>query len=87
MASGLRARGFVVLPAQGTYFLNVDLAPIGITDDVAFCEMLVSRHGVAAVPVSAFYAENAVRSVVRFCFSKTNATLEAALDRLETVAV
>ena len=86
LASGLRARGFDVLPAQGTYFLNVDLARLGITDDVAFCETLVERHGVAAVPVSAFYAENAVRSVVRFCFSKTDATLEAALDRLGTVA-
>ena len=85
LAAGLGVRGFHVLPAQGTYFLNVDLAPIGMTDDVAFCEMLVMRHGVAAVPVSAFYAENAVRSVVRFCFSKTDATLEAALDRLATV--
>ena len=85
LASGLQARGFHVLPAQGTYFLNVDLAPFGMTDDVAFCEMLVRRYGVAAVPVSAFYAENAVRSVVRFCFSKTDATLEAALDRLATV--
>ena len=87
LAAGLRARGFAVLPAQATYFLNVDLAPLGITDDVAFCETLVARHGVAAVPVSAFYAEKAVRSVVRFCFSKTNATLEAALDRLGGVAV
>ena len=57
-----------------------------MTDDVAFCETLVKRHGVAAVPVSAFYAESAVRSVVRFCFSKTDATLEAALDRLATAA-
>ena len=86
LASGLLARGFHVLPAQGTYFLNVDLAPLGMTDDVAFCETLVKRHGVAAVPVSAFYAESAVRSVVRFCFSKTDATLEAALDRLATAA-
>ena len=86
LASGLLARGFHVLPAQGTYFLNVDLAPLGMTDDVAFCETLVKRHGVAAVPVSAFYAESAVRSVVRFCFSKTDATLQAALDRLATAA-
>ncbi len=86
LAAGLAERGFAVLPTEGTYFLNVDLAPLGVADDVAFCERLVARHGVAAVPVSAFYAEEPVRSVVRFCFSKTDATLNAALDRLEGVA-
>ena len=86
LAGGLAARGFAVLPTAGTYFLNVDLAPLGVTDDAAFCRRLVVEHGVAAVPVSAFYAEDAVRSVVRFCFAKSDATLDAALERLEGVA-
>ena len=85
LAAGLSERGFAVLPTGGTYFLNVDLAPLGVDDDVAFCERLVAEHGVAAVPVSAFYAEDAVRSVVRFCFAKSDATLDAALIRLEGV--
>ena len=85
LAAGLAARGFAVLPTGGTYFLNVDLAPLGVTDDAGFCERLVAEHGVAAVPVSAFYAEDAVRSVVRFCFAKTDATLDKALERLEGV--
>lgn len=86
LADGLAERGFAVLPTAGTYFLNVDLAPLGIADDVAFCQALVADHGVAAVPVSAFYARDAVRSVVRFCFAKSDATLDAALERLEGVA-
>ena len=86
LAAGLAERGFAALPAQGTYFLNVDLAPLGITDDVAFCERLVAENGVAAVPMSAFYAEDPVCSVVRFCFSKSDATLLAALERLGRVA-
>ena len=86
LASGLAERGFAVLPTGGTYFLNVDLAPLGVTDDAGYCERLVAEHGVAAVPVSAFYAEDAVRSVVRFCFAKTDATLDAALERLDGVA-
>ena len=85
-ASGLTQRGFRVLPTEGTYFLNVDLAPLGVEDDVAFCERLVTQHGVAAVPVSAFYAQDPVRTVMRFCFSKRDTTLHAALDRLEGVA-
>ncbi len=83
---GLRERGFTVLDSQGTYFLNVDLAPLGATDDVAFCKTLVNDFGVAAIPVSAFYAENPITSVVRFCFAKRDETLNGALERLEYFA-
>ena len=51
-----------------------------------FCRRLVTEHGVAAIPVSAFYAKGAVRNVVRFCFAKRDATLDAALERLAGVA-
>ncbi|MCO5090409.1 aminotransferase [Bosea sp. (in: a-proteobacteria)] len=81
-AAGLRGLGFSVLPSAGTYFLNVDIAPLGESDDVDFCRRLVTETGVAAIPVSAFYAESAVRNVVRFCFAKRDATLDAALERL-----
>jgi aspartate/methionine/tyrosine aminotransferase len=89
-SEGLRSLGFSVLPSAGTYFVNIDIAPLmngksGETDDVAFCQRLVADHGVAAIPVSAFYAEAAVRNVVRFCFAKHDATLDAALERLEGV--
>jgi N-succinyldiaminopimelate aminotransferase len=79
---GLRTLGFDVIPSQGTYFVNIDIAPLGETDDVAFCRRLVMEHGVAAIPVSAFYAEGAVKSVVRFCFAKKDSTLDAGLERL-----
>jgi aspartate/methionine/tyrosine aminotransferase len=84
-SAGLADAGFTVLPAQGTYFVNVDLAGAGITDDVAFCEALVKTHGVAAIPVSAFYAETPVTSVVRFCFAKKDETLNGSLERLTQV--
>lgn len=41
-AAGLGAQGWTVLPCGGTYFLLIDLAPLGIADDVAFCRTLVS---------------------------------------------
>ncbi len=81
-AQGLAGLGFDVLPSVGTYFLNVDIGAFGESDDVAFCQRLVTQNGVAAIPVSAFYAEGAVRTVVRFCFAKHDATLDAALERL-----
>jgi N-succinyldiaminopimelate aminotransferase len=84
-AAGLADAGFDVLPAHGTYFINVDLSGRGIADDVAFCETLVREHGVAAIPVSAFYAQTPVTSVVRFCFAKKDETLKGSLARLAGV--
>lgn len=86
LAQGLTGAGFSVLPSQATYFLNVDLAPLGVADDTAFCRRLVAEAGVAAIPVSAFYADGSMRSVIRFCFAKTAATLDEALRRV-TAAV
>lgn len=83
LASGLGALGYTVLPSAATYFLNLDLAASDIAmDDVAFCDWLIDQAGVAAIPVSAFYAERPVTSVVRLCFAKQDATLDAALERM-----
>src|SRR5262249_17491359 len=86
LTQGLTQRGFKVLPSHATYFLTVELAPFGNVDDETFCRDLVREFGVAAIPVSAFYAVDPVRNVVRFCFAKTDATLDAALERIERAA-
>lgn len=86
LAAGLAAAGFDALPCEGTYFINVDLAPLGLTDDAAFCRRLVAEAGVAAIPVSAFYADASMRSVIRFCFAKADATLDGAVERLTRAA-
>lgn len=80
LASGLKKAGYKVLPSQATYFLSVDLGPGG--DDAAFCARMVKEARVAAIPVSAFYAEDHLRSIVRFCFAKKDPTLDEALLRL-----
>ncbi|MCX7323834.1 MAG: aminotransferase [Hyphomicrobiales bacterium] len=80
--SGLKTLGFEVLPSAGTYFVNIDISGLGQVDDVVFCKELVATHGVAAIPVSAFYVNRGVTSVVRFCFAKHDTTLDAALERL-----
>ena len=86
LAAGLSSIGFPVLPSQGTYFLNVDLKPLGLNEtDEAFCKRLVIDHKVTAIPVSVFYEDDPVTSVVRFCFAKKDATIDAALERLKPV--
>src|SRR5688572_3055395 len=83
LVGGLEAAGFATLPAEGTYFVSVDLAASGIeADDAAFCERAVREAGVAAIPVSSFYAEAPVTNVVRLCFAKREETLAAGIERM-----
>ncbi len=83
LRAGLEAAGFAVLTAEGSYFLTVDLAASGIeADDMAFCERAVREAGVAAIPLSAFYAENPVRNVIRLCFAKRPDVLDEGIARL-----
>lgn len=82
-AAGLAQIGLTVLPSKATYFLNVDLSTVSNdVDDAAFCLRMVEEAKVAAIPVSAFYAADHVRSVVRFCFAKTYDKLDGAVERL-----
>jgi aspartate/methionine/tyrosine aminotransferase len=40
------------------------------------------EHGVAAIPISAFYEADPVRTVVRLCFAKRDETVQTAISRL-----
>jgi N-succinyldiaminopimelate aminotransferase len=83
LAAGLTGLGYAVLSSKATYFLSIDLTASGITrPDTDFCESLVCEHGVAAIPVSAFYPQDAVTNIVRLCFAKDYTTLNSALERM-----
>ncbi|KGM35941.1 aminotransferase [Inquilinus limosus] len=82
-AAGLQRLGLAALPCDGTYFVNLDIGSTGFDgDDQAFCRHLIEEVGVAAIPVSAFYAETPLPTVARFCFAKQDAVLDEALARL-----
>jgi methionine aminotransferase len=74
--------GFRLLPVAGAYFQLVDYAELSSEDDVAFARRLTTEHGVAAIPLSPFYATAPEARIVRFCFCKEERTLELAAERL-----
>ncbi len=83
LTNALTEISFDVLPCQGTYFLTAGFGRLGFDgDDEAFCRHITLAAGVAAVPTSAFYAENAARRFVRFCFCKDDDVLDEAASRL-----
>jgi N-succinyldiaminopimelate aminotransferase len=83
MRRALDAAGYATLDCEGTYFLCVDLTASGIKmGDAEFCRRAVAEAGVAAIPLSAFYAENPVTNVIRLCYAKTAETIEAGIAAL-----
>lgn len=79
---GLAKTRFKLLPSEGSYFQCVDISDVSDLNESDFCKWLTSEIGVAAIPLSAFYADGFDQRVVRFCFAKKDETLNAALERL-----
>ena len=78
----LAASRFEILPCEGTYFLLADYSAISDLDDVSFCRWLTTEIGVAAIPLSVFCADPFPHKLIRLCFAKQEATLDAAAARL-----
>lgn len=83
LCAGLSEVGFEVLRPAGTYFVCVDIRPLGFSNDMELCRRLPEAVGVAAIPNSAFYVnKEAGRHLVRFAFCKTDAVLDEGIARL-----
>ena len=77
-----QATRFGLLHSAGSYFQCVDIRAVTDEGDDAFCRRLTREVGVAAIPLSAFYADGFDQGVVRFCFAKRDETLDLAIERL-----
>lgn len=73
---------FKPVPSFGTYFQVLDYSDISDLPEMEFAELLIKEHGVASVPVSAFYHKNDDHKMLRFCFAKKEETLEKAAEIL-----
>ncbi|MEO8297205.1 MAG: pyridoxal phosphate-dependent aminotransferase [Burkholderiales bacterium] len=82
--TGLAGTKLRLLPCEGTYFQCLDYSAVSELDEAAFCRWLTREVGVAAIPLSAFYAEGREQRIARLCFAKQDRTLQQALERLQT---
>jgi aspartate aminotransferase len=75
--------GIHCLPSQGAFYSFPDcrqaITKLGLADDLAFAEHLISKAGVAMVPGSAFGAPG----YMRLSFATSEENLAKALDRIE----
>ena len=83
LTAGLSQEGFALIPAQGAYFLSIDLPASGIAlSDEDFALRAVQDFGVASIPFAPFYASPGAPPLVRLCFAKSDETLDRGIERL-----
>lgn len=79
---------FDLLPCKGSYFQLARYDAISSESDTEFAVRLTKDHKVATIPVSVFYSDAqraSTHKVIRFCFAKTDETLECAAEILRTL--
>ena len=76
---------FDIIPCRGTYFQLLGYKNISDENERDFAIRLTREFGVASVPVSPFYHDARDNKVLRFCFAKSEETLEKAAKILCTI--
>jgi methionine transaminase len=77
-ASMIKNSRFRFKPSKGTYFQLLSYDGLFKEKDADLAVRLTKEKGIAAIPVSVFYHLHDDNSVLRFCFAKSEETLEKA---------
>lgn len=81
----IKGSRFNMTPSSGTYFQLVDYSAITEESDIAFAERLIKEKGIASIPTSVFNLDQEDFKMLRFCFAKTDETLEQAAEILNDI--
>jgi methionine aminotransferase len=82
----MKSTRFTMLESFGSYFICAKYDQISDEGDMEFATRITKEYGVATIPVSSFYKAGTDNKVIRFCFSKKEETLEAAVERLVKIS-
>jgi methionine transaminase len=74
----IKKSGFKLMPCAGSYFQLLGYEKFGSDADMEMAAKLTREFGIASIPISVFYHDKADNKLLRFCFAKSNETLEKA---------
>jgi methionine aminotransferase len=83
--AALQGSRFKPLPSRGTFFQNLSYEAISDERDTELAVRLTREQGIASIPISVFYREAPQHRVLRFCFAKSEATLERGAEILRRI--
>jgi len=70
---------------KGAYYVLADISKLDGVDDKEKVVTLLEKTGIATVPARAFYQDSEGINLARFCFSKKEAELDEAIERLKNL--
>jgi len=76
---------FKFIPSKGTYFQLLDFSEITTENDVVFAKRLTIENKLASIPTSVFNKDQKDFKQLRFCFAKTDETLEQAAEIIRAI--
>lgn len=74
----IKKSGFKLMPCAGSYFQLLGYEKFGTESDMEMAAKLTREFGIASIPISVFYHDKTDNKLLRFCFAKSNETLEKA---------
>lgn len=83
--AGIENSKFTPVPCHGTYFQSLSYKAISDESDMDMASRLTKEHGLASIPISAFYNNGHDDKILRFCFAKDEGTLKKATQILSSV--
>jgi len=87
LIAALNGSGLVLVPAEGSFFQLIDYGALSALPDLEMAEQLLTRAGVASIPLSVFYQKPPPMTLLRLCFAKRDETLDQGADRLRKFAL
>lgn len=82
LATLLQDSPFRLLPSAGSFFMLASYADFSDETDSEMVKRLIVDHGVATIPLSAFYTDGTDNKLIRLSFAKDEATLQAGARAL-----
>lgn len=83
LAHALSNAGLHPILPQGAYFILADASDFNFPNMKAFAHWMIKEIGIACIPNASFYLRpERSGNYVRFCFCKSNETLESAVEKL-----
>ena len=73
---------FKLLPCAGSFFMLASYGHFSDESDSEMVKRLIVDHGVATIPLSAFYMDGTDNKLIRLSFAKDDATLQAGAAAL-----
>jgi methionine aminotransferase len=82
LVGALAGSGLSLPRAEGSYFQLIDYGAVSRVPDSEFAEVLLTRAGVATIPLSVFYQQPPPMTLLRLCIAKRDETLDVGAARL-----